>query len=469
MPFSRSAFAVTLGAVCVASTSAFAPQAGMPLPMRLAKSTSARNPLSTVSMAAQDDQEAFNRRNLLQRVAKSSVAAAILGPVAAKVSNAVTLAEVEEEQIKLFQDAVPSVCFISTEYTSMAAQLNLDPTQLPKGVGSGFVWDDMGHIVTNFHVINKVDNAMVTVTQPDGSTKQYKAKLTGVDPDKDLAVLKIDAPKQDLRKLPVGESAKTRVGQFTYAIGNPFGQDHTLTSGVISGMNRQITSPTGRKINGVLQTDAAINPGNSGGPLLDRAGRVIGINTASLGAGVSAGVGFAIPIDAARGVVEQLIEFGQVQRAILGISYLERLPTALESEKSGIPRIEKGVVVLEVPPNSPGASAGLKAVYRPPEKGAKPVLGDVIVGIDKYDIASPADLSETLAKFKPGDLVAVRTLRGPEQEKTTLKVKLGAFKGSSFTKLENERGADFAKDGQTINVPLGEIAPAMDPKLPSAN
>jgi len=412
---------------------------------------------------------AFNRRDLLQKVAQSSIAAAILGPVGAKVANAITLEEVENEQVTLFQDAVPSVAFISTEYTSMAQQLNLDASQLPKGVGSGFVWDDMGHIVTNFHVINKVDSAMVTLTQPDGSTKQYKAKLTGVDPDKDLAVLKIDAPKSDLRKLPVGDSIKTKVGQFSFAIGNPFGQDHTLTSGVISGMNREITSPTGRKIKGVIQTDAAINPGNSGGPLLDRRGRVIGINTASLGSGVSAGVGFAIPIEAARGVVQQIIEFGQVQRAILGISYLERLPTALEAEKSGIPRIEKGVVVLEVPPTSPAAASGLKAVFRPPEKGAKPILGDVIVGIDKFPIQSPADLSETLAKFKPGDSVAVKTLRGPEQVPTELKIKLGAFKGSSFTKLENERGEDFSKDGTPLNVPLGEIAPAINPKLPSAS
>lgn len=417
--------------------------------------------MSTPSMSSLDSDQ-FGRRELATKFLQSSVAATILGPI---IANAKGLADLEDEQVKLFEEAVPSVCFISTEYTTVAASLNLDPTQLPKGVGSGFVWDDRGHIVTNFHVINKVDTAGVTLTLKDGSTKVYKAKLTGVDPDKDIAVLKIDAPKSDLRKLPVGQSAKLKTGQFAFAIGNPFGQDHTLTTGVVSGLNREITSPTGRKIKGVIQTDAAINPGNSGGPLLDRSGKIIGINTASLGAGVSAGVGFAIPIDVAKVIVEQLIEFGVVQRAILGISYLERLPTALEAEKSGIPRIEKGIVVLEVPPTSPAFTAGLKPVVRPPEPGAKPILGDVIVGIDKYDISNPADLATALNAYKPGDIVNLRTLRGIEQVPTTLKMKLGSFKGSSFTKLENERGEDFGKDGVQLNVPLGDIAPAITPRM----
>ena len=298
-------------------------------------------------------------------------------------SDAVTLGE--DDQIRIFEQAVPSVCFISTEYTTMAQQLNLGADNLPKGVGTGFIWDNDGHIVTNFHVINKVDSALVSVTNAKGETKQYTAKLTGVDPDKDIAVLKIDADRSELRPIPLGSAKSVRVGQYALAIGNPFGQDHTLTAGVISGRNREITAPTGRKIKGVLQTDAAINPGNSGGPLLDSAGRVVGVNTASLGSGVSAGVGFAIPIDTVRGVVEQIIKYGAVQvrgpargpaprrgadapaacdcnrlnrtendrasaaqRAILGITYLERLPTPAEAERSGLPRIEKGVVVLEV-------------------------------------------------------------------------------------------------------------------------
>mmetsp|Transcript_3458 Transcript_3458/g.8430 ORF Transcript_3458/g.8430 Transcript_3458/m.8430 type:complete len:466 (-) Transcript_3458:59-1456(-) len=390
-------------------------------------------------------------------------------PADAVISDFAKLRELEDLQAEIFEQSVPSVCFISTEYTSMAQQLNLDSNSLPKGVGSGFVWDDKGHIVTNFHVINKVDSAVVVLTKTDGTTEKYKAKLTGVDPDKDIAVLKIDAPASLLRKLPVGDSSKIKVGQFSFAIGNPFGQDHTLTSGIISGKNREITAPTGRKIKGVIQTDAAINPGNSGGPLLNSQGQLIGINTASLGAGVSAGVGFAVPIDLAVPTIEQLIEFGQVQRAILGISYLERVPTASESERSGIPRIEKGIVVLEVPPNSPAAAAGMIAVKRSKDPKSKPELGDVIVGIDQYEIKDPLDLSAVLAKYKPGNKVSVKVLRGPEQTPQTLALTLGAFQGSAFTKLENERGADFAAKGTPLNVPLSEIAPAITPRMPSAN
>ena len=382
------------------------------------------------------------------------------------------LSALEEAQADLFDKVVPSVCFISTEYTSMANQLNLPTDQLPKGVGTGFVWDKKGHIVTNFHVINKVDNAIVTLTQPDGSQKKYTAKLTGVDPDRDIAVLKIDAPAAELNVLALGDSSKARVGQFSFAVGNPFGQDHSLSTGVISGKNRIITAPTGRKISGVLQTDAAINPGNSGGPLLDSRGRVIGINTASLGAGVSAGVGFAVPMALAQPSIEQLIEFGQVQRAILGISYLERAPTAAEAERGGIPKVEKGIVVLEVPKGSPAEAAGMMAVQKPADPKdpkARPTIGDVIIGIGKDEIKDPLDLSNVLGKYKPGDTVNVAVLRGNQMQPKTLKLKLGAFQGAAFTKLENERGPDFAAKGTPINVPLGEIAPAVTPKMPAAN
>ena len=356
----------------------------------------------------------------------------------------------------------------------MAAAGGMDPSNLPKGVGSGFVWDKAGHVVTNFHVINKVDNAMVTFTDENGVQKQYKAKLTGVDPDKDIAVLKIDAPASELIPLPIGDSSGIKVGQIALAIGNPFGQDHTLTTGVVSGKNRQITAPTGRKINGVIQTDAAINPGNSGGPLLDSEGRIIGINTASLGSaqGVSAGVGFAIPIATAAGVVDQLVKFGQVQRAVLGISYLERLPSPAEAEKSGIPRIDKGVVVLEVPAGSPCAVAGMLGAKR--EGGAngnpgKTSVGDVIVGIDKFPINKPTDLGDALGNFKPGDKVQIAVLRGSDLTPKTLDVKLGAFKGSAFSKIELEKPAVESNDGiNAMNVPLKDIAPIIDPKLPPA-
>lgn len=372
----------------------------------------------------------------------------------------------EEDMVRIFEATVPSVCFISTEYTSIAEANKIDLNSLPKGVGSGFVWDKQGHIVTNFHVINKVDNAIVTLTDSKGNSEKYKAKLTGVDPDKDIAVLKIDVSPDQLQPISVGQSDNLRVGQFALAIGNPFGQDHTLTTGVVSGKNRMITAPTGRKINGVIQTDAAINPGNSGGPLLDSSGNLIGINTATLGAGVNAGVSFAIPIDTAKGVIEQLITYGQAQRAVLGISYLERLPSPAESERSGIPRIEKGVVVLEVPPNSPCAKAGMQGVIRSKEPGSKPVVGDVIVGINSYSINGSVDMTSVIEKFKPGDTVTVHVMRGPDLKPMDLTVTLGAFKGSAFSKIESERPLPPGEIAPNFNIPLGDIAPQITPQLP---
>ena len=190
----------------------------------------------------------------------------------------------EYNQIKIFKETSKSVCFISTEYSNVASNLDIDVDNLPKGVGTGFLWDDEGHIITNFHVINKVNNAIIKI-----NNETYKAKLTGIDPDNDIAVLKIDFEKgqENLKPIPLGDINDIEIGQFSYAIGNPFGQDHTYTSGIISGLNREITSPTGRKIKGVIQTDTAINPGNSGGPLLNSKGRLVGMNTATFGNGIS--------------------------------------------------------------------------------------------------------------------------------------------------------------------------------------
>lgn len=457
---------------------AFMPSAGLAAAPSLRggqQRASAASSISRIGMQAKDSSEgqSVSRRDTLGLLSLAPFVAAGLAMGKAAPAEAKFL-PIEELMTKAFSSAVPSVCFISTEYTSMAAAGGMDPSNLPKGVGSGFVWDKAGHVVTNFHVINKVDNAMVTFTDENGVQKQYKAKLTGVDPDKDIAVLKIDAPASELIPLPIGDSSGIKVGQIALAIGNPFGQDHTLTTGVVSGKNRQITAPTGRKINGVIQTDAAINPGNSGGPLLDSEGRIIGINTASLGSaqGVSAGVGFAIPIATAAGVVDQLVKFGQVQRAVLGISYLERLPSPAEAEKSGIPRIDKGVVVLEVPAGSPCAVAGMLGAKR--EGGAngnpgKTSVGDVIVGIDKFPINKPTDLGDALGNFKPGDKVQIAVLRGSDLTPKTLDVKLGAFKGSAFSKIELEKPAVESNDGiNAMNVPLKDIAPIIDPKLPPA-
>ena len=371
----------------------------------------------------------------------------------------------ENVQNKLFREATPSICYISTEYGSMADKYNLDKDDLPKGVGSGFVWDNIGHIITNFHVINKVDSAIVTITDKNNNKKEYKAKLTGVDPDNDLAVLKIDMSDGDkLKTIKYNKDVSPAIGQFAFAIGNPFGQDHTLTTGIVSGINREITAPTGRKITGIIQTDAAINPGNSGGPLLNTDGEIIGINTASMGMGVSAGIGFAIPIQRAVKSITDIIETGFVKRAIMGISYMERNPSIVESEKSGIPIIENGILVLEVPSDSPAAAAGIRGVTRNEKTKRVEQVGDIIIGIADKPVKNPNDLNNILKEFKPDDIVKIKYLRNKEEKETTLK--LGSYKGTTFTQLENERGNDFAKrEGNEVNIPLKNLEPKIEPKL----
>ncbi len=203
------------------------------------------------------------------------------------------LAADEKSTIALFRQASPSIVHITA--VSVARDLfTLNLLQIPEGTGSGLVWDDTGNIVTNYHVIQNAGAAQVTLA--DQST--WKARLVGIAPDKDLAVLKIDAPKSRLRPIPIGTSKDLQVGQSAFAIGNPFGLDQTLTTGVVSALGREIESVTRRPIQGVIQTDAAVNPGNSGGPLLDSAGRLIGVNTAIYSpSGASVGIGFAIPVD----------------------------------------------------------------------------------------------------------------------------------------------------------------------------
>ena len=225
------------------------------------------------------------------------------------------LAADEQTNIEVFRTASPSVVHITT-LQNQSNFFSLDVTQIPRGTGSGFIWDERGHVVTNFHVIQGGDAARVTLSDQSN----YKAALVGAYPDRDLAVLRIDAPTEKLRALAVGESKNLIVGQKVYAIGNPFGLDQTLTTGIVSALNREIESVTRRAIPGVIQTDAAINPGNSGGPLLDSAGRLIGVNTAIFSpSGASAGIGFAIPVDEVNRVIPRLIRDGRVVRPTLGV------------------------------------------------------------------------------------------------------------------------------------------------------
>ena len=316
----------------------------------------------------------------------------------------------EKSTIAVFREASPSVVHI----TVIAVQrdlFTLNLYQIPEGTGSGFVWDNSGNIITNFHVIQNADAAQVTLADQSS----WKARRVGVAPDKDLAVLRIDAPANKLRAIPVGTSKDLQVGQSVFAIGNPFGLDQSLTTGVISALGREIESVTRRPIQGVIQTDAAINPGNSGGPLLDSAGRLIGVNTAIYSpSGASAGIGFAIPVDTVNRIVPELIRSGKVTRPGMGIQVAEDQI----AERLGV----TGVLVVEVAQGSAAAKAGLRPTRR--EASGRVKLGDVITSIDGKKIESANELFLALEKYKIGDSINVSLLR--EGKAVQVKVTLEA-------------------------------------------
>ncbi|MGH7926617.1 MAG: S1C family serine protease [Candidatus Binatia bacterium] len=303
----------------------------------------------------------------------------------------------EKSIINLFKQASPSVVHI-TVITVQRDFFSLNLYQIPEGTGSGFVWDANGNIITNFHVIQNADAAQVTLA--DQSV--WKARRVGVAPDKDLAVLRIDAPANRLRPIPLGTSKDLQVGQSVFAIGNPFGLDQSLTTGVISALGREIESVTRRPIQGVVQTDAAINPGNSGGPLLDSAGRLIGVNTSIYSpSGASAGIGFAIPVDTVNLIVPELIRSGRVIRPGLGIQIAEEQI----AERLGV----NGVLVVDVAPGGAAAKAGIRPTRR--EASGRVRLGDVITAIDGKKTGSPNELFLILEKYRVGDSVNVSVLR----------------------------------------------------------
>lgn len=307
----------------------------------------------------------------------------------------------ERATIDLFKSASKSVVWITTANVRRD-RITLDVLELPRGTGSGFVWDNQGHIVTNFHVVEGADSAKVALA--DHSV--WRATLVGVAPTKDLAVLKIDAPTNLLQPIPVGRSDDLQVGQSVLAIGNPFGLDQTLTTGIISGLNRMIRSVTGRPIDGVIQTDAAINPGNSGGPLLDSAGRLIGVNTAIVSpSGAYAGIGFAVPVDTVNRIVPQIIERGKPIRPGLGVSVA---PDALAQRLS-----LKGVLVMDLVQNGAAAKAGLQPTRR--DESGRIILGDIILAIDGKPVPDNDALFNIIDRYNVGDMVTL-TLQRNEKE-----------------------------------------------------
>jgi S1-C subfamily serine protease len=310
--------------------------------------------------------------------------------------------EDERNTITVFRETAASAVFV-TQRQVVVDYWAGQAVEMPAGSGSGFIWDDQGHVVTNFHVVQNARS--LTVTLQDQST--HEAVLRGVDPRKDIAVLKIEVPKEKLVPIRLRDSKKQalEVGQKTIAIGNPFGLDHTLTVGVVSALGRSVDGVGGVAIRDMVQTDAAINPGNSGGPLLDSGGCLIGMNTAIFSkSGVSAGVGFAVPATTIQRVVPQIIRTGRAEQVGLGI----RIDVEQRFERRARVR---GVIVLGVQPGSPAEKAGLKGIERT-ARGA--VLGDIIVGIDGKPVDDYDDLYNALDTHLPGDKVKIKVRRGDQ-------------------------------------------------------
>jgi len=317
------------------------------------------------------------------------------------------LTQEEKLTVDLFNRNTPSVVNV-TNLSARQDAFTLDVTEVPIGTGSGFMWDDDGHILTNCHVIEGAQDLMVTLQ----GGAEYRVKVVGADPDKDVAVLEIVLSPEDkqpeLKPITLGTSADLVVGQKVYAIGNPFGLDHTLTTGVISGLGREINSGiSGRPIQDIIQTDAAINPGNSGGPLIDSAGNLIGINTAIFSAsGTSSGIGFAIPVDAVRSSAAQIIQYGKVTRPVLGISFAPDQASA----QLGV----QGILVLDARKGGPAWKAGIKGTTR--DDYGRLVIGDIIVTVNGTRVIRGSDLYKVLDKKTVGDTLDLEVLRERSKE-----------------------------------------------------
>ena len=322
------------------------------------------------------------------------------------VDSVTYLTNSEQATIDLFENSAPSVCFITT-LNQQRDYWSRNITEIPAGSGSGFIWDTDGHIITNFHVLQNATKFKVTLS--DGSA--WDGTVIGVEPNKDLAVLKIEAPKDKLKPISVGRSSNLKVGQSVYAIGNPFGLDQSLTTGVISALGREITSVGGRPIRDVIQTDAAINPGNSGGPLLDSGGRLIGVNTMIYStSGASAGIGFSIPVDEVNWVVSDLIKYGEVKRPKIGV---ELLPPQY-AQNWGI----EGAMITGLLPNGSAKMAGLKPLEQ--TRNGEIIFGDIITAVDGNPIKSNNDLFLILEKYNAGDEVEITYIRDEKEKKISL-------------------------------------------------
>jgi S1-C subfamily serine protease len=319
-----------------------------------------------------------------------------------------SVASDEQNNIEVYKAISPGVVFITS--TSVAQDFFFGDEERT-GSGSGSVIDPQGHILTNYHVIEGAQKLMVSF----GGDKSYPAHVVGADPDTDLAVIQVSAPGEQLTVVPFGESDRLVVGQKVLAIGNPFGLARTLSTGVISGLQRPIRARNGRQIEGAIQTDASINPGNSGGPLLDSSGRMIGINSQILApAGGSVGVGFAVPVSIAKRVVPQLVKNGAVNRPKLGISSFD-----VRNLQVRLP-VSDGVMIYQADPNGAAATAGLRGVQQTADGDM--LLGDIITAIDGERVGDKDDLFRILDKHQVGDTIQVDILR--DGRRTSVPVRL---------------------------------------------
>ena len=324
------------------------------------------------------------------------------------------LAADEQSTIALFEAAKDSVVFISTRQ-NVRDYWTRNVMSVPRGNGSGFIWDQQGHVVTNWHVINGASEATVRLS----NGRDYRAALVGASPDHDIAVLRIGVGFEPPPPVPLGSSADLKVGQKVFAIGNPFGLDWTLTTGIVSALDRALPAENGRSIEHLIQTDAAINPGNSGGPLLDSAGRLIGINTAIFSpSGASAGIGFAVPVDTVNRVVPQLIANGRYLRPALGIEVHAALNQRL-SRETGV----EGVFVLGVQPDSAAARSGLRGALMRGDGSLQP--GDAILAVGGREVTTLDNLFSALDEQRIGDAVTLRLWREGEEIEVQVELQAG--------------------------------------------
>lgn len=329
------------------------------------------------------------------------------------MSWAAELLPVENKTIEIYRKALPSTVNVSN--IKLARNFFYGDVEIPQGAGSGFVWDENGHIITNYHVVQGGNNFVVTF---HNDPKQYKAKIVGTAPEKDIAVLKLQEKPAKLSPITFGTSKELQVGQYSFAIGSPFGLDYTLTTGVISALGRKIDGIGGVKINDMIQTDAAINMGNSGGPLLDSAGQLIGMNTVIFStSGSSAGLGFAVPADTIKVIVPQIIQHGRVIRPGLGIGIVP------DSMKTRIIGNDKGIIVSYVDEKGSAAKAGIKGMTQ--DRYGRTYLGDIILSVDGQDVNNLDDIYQILETKKIGDEVTVKYRR--DGKNLSAKVRLQAL------------------------------------------